>query len=228
MAITYTSDNVDRAHGSGFFDITSGSLSIAVDDIILALWAVEDNTNVGVVSISNSGTALTWNLIAQTNTGSNCKVSAWWAISAHNENRTVTVNHTLDNTKATKLCCHVLTGAHLTNPVPPGNVFSGTGATDVSQSITPTASGSALWMAAADWAATNTFAAIANCTLDSTTHAGGFYTATVIRPTTQPRTDANAFTIGETDTAGTIAWIAFEVQAAPDAAHTPAIAWITA
>jgi len=69
-------------------------------------------------------------------------------------------------------------------------------------------------MFAGDWNATNTFAAIADCTLFGPHHSGGHYTGTAVRPSTQPRTDAAAFTIGETDTAGKIAWVAFEVQAA--------------
>lgn len=215
MAITYTSDNVPQAAGVNR-QITSGTLTIATNDIVTVIHLSEDHDSEGTLTISNSGTALTWNLIGSGGATANCRATAWWAKSAGNENRTVTVNNSTATTTAKSLSCRVHTGAHQTTPVPAGNVFSGTGATDVSQAITPTASGSALWMGAGDWAATNTFAAIANCTLDNT-YAPTNFTGTIVRPTTQPRTDAVAFTIGETDTSGKIAWIAFEVQAAASA-----------
>jgi len=213
VAITYVINSVTLGNGSGD-PITSGSLTLAVDDIITAACVTEDNAGSGTLSIANSGSALSWNQIVITNTNSNAKVATWWAKSPDTTSRTVTVTPSAPNQIAKKLDCIVHTGAHTTNPVPVGNVFSGTGATDVSQSITPTASGSALWMFAGDWNATNTFAAIADCTLFGPHHSGGHYTGTAVRPSTQPRTDAAAFTIGETDTAGKIAWVAFEVQAA--------------
>lgn len=45
----------------------------------------------------------------------------------------------------------------------------------------------------------------------------------IIRPTTQPRTDANAFTLGETDTSGDIAYVIWEVQAAASSGVTQAL-----
>jgi hypothetical protein len=71
-------------------------------------------------------------------------------------------------------------------------------------------------MVCGDFAATNTFAAAANCTLATAAfHEAGRFTAVPVRPTTQPRTTAAAFTLGETDTAGTITFVAWEVQASP-------------
>ena len=75
-------------------------------------------------------------------------------------------------------------------------------------------------MVCLDWQQTNSYAAIANCTLGTVYNETGFQTAVAIRPTTQPRTDASAFTIGETDTAGRITFVAFEVQAEASAATT--------
>lgn len=211
MAITYTSDDVNTG-ASRLTSLTSSTLTIATDDVVIVMCVTEDNLNTGTFSISNSGTALSWNTITITNTNNDCKVGCWWAKATTTQNRTVTVSWS--NTNAALLSCRVHTGAHATDPVPSGNIFSGVGGTDVSQSITPTASGSALWMACGDWGATNSFAAITNCTLEATYHQAGLYTGTIVRPTTQPRTDGSSFTIGETDTSGTIAWVAFEVQAA--------------
>ena len=214
MAITYVVNSVTVGTGSSN-SITSGSLSLAVDDIIVASYANEDwGASSGSATIANSGSALSWTVIKASEVSGNCSVKAWWAKSPDTTARTVTCS--VINSIASKLDCVVHTGAHTTNPCPSGNAFSGSGGTDISQSITPTASGSALWFAGGDWGATNSFTPIANCTQQSTHHVASGYTGTFIRPTTQPRTDANAFTIGETDTAGTIAWIAFEVQAAGD------------
>lgn len=211
MAITWTRYSA-TVTSSEVQATTSPSLTLATGDIIAVAYGHSDNGLAGALSIANSGSALSWNLSAQTNTGSNTKVSVWWALCPDNTARTVTVTSTAGQTK--RLHCIVHTGAHQTDPLPSGKVYSGTGATDVSQLITPTATGSALWMLAGDWAATNTFAAGANCTLEDSFHDAGQMSLALVRPTTQPRTDAAAFTISETDTAGTIAWIAFEVQAA--------------
>lgn len=227
MAITYAIWSATTDNSAASFVTTSPSLTLATNDIVVAIYGISDSNNAGTPTITNSGSALTWNLIANIGATGNCKVEAWWAKLADNTARTVTVTHTVDTNQTKRLHCIVHTGAHQTDPVPTGKVYSATGATDASQSITPTASGSALWMMAGDWVPTNSFAAIANCTLEDTLHDAGMYTVTLVRPTTQPRTDANAFSIGETDTAGTIAWLAFEVQAAVTEI-TPPIAWLVA
>jgi hypothetical protein len=190
---------------------TSGSTSTAVDDIVVVSYVSEDNAVSGSLSIANTGTALTWNLIAQTNTNNNCKASAWWAKVATAGNITVTV--TCAGNQRSNLCVDVYTGAHQTTPVPAGNVFSGNTATSPSQSITPTATGSMIRMLVGDWNANNTFAAIANCTIDNTFHSAGFMTAVFVSPTTQPL-GTGAFTIGVTDTGAQDVWIAYEIQAA--------------
>lgn len=218
MPITYTINSATTDNSGGSTAVTSGSLTLAVNDVVVAVWIADDNDVPGTPTISNSGTALTWTQIAMTNTTNNCKVAAWWALVPDSASRTVTVTNGGGSTTTTRrLHSIVHTGAHTTNPVPTGKVFSGAGATDVSQSITPTASGSALWMAAGDWNATNSFAAAASCTLADNFNDAGQMTAALIRPTTQPRTDGAAFTLGETDTSGLITWVAFEVQAAAGA-----------
>lgn len=198
--------------------LTSGTISTAVNDVVIVSYSAEDNTAAGTLGISNTGTALSWTQIAVTNTANNCKVAAWLAKVATAGNITVTVTTT--NSSFSAICTDVYTGAHLTTPVPAGNVFSGVSGTDISQSITPTATGSMLRMVAADWSTTNSFAAIANCTLDNIYNQVGGYTGTTIRPSTQPL-GTGAFSIGETDTAGTISWLAFEIKAEPDPVVTP-------
>jgi hypothetical protein len=214
MALTYTVFR-DTANPSGAGgDITSTSRTYNSGELLTVNVSISDNASAGNLTIANSGTAQSWTNIVTTNTINNCKVAAWYCVMSVTQAMTITVSGDGAPVKSTTLDVIQHAGQHATTPVPVGKVFSGTSATDVSQSITPTSSGSCLWMLAGDWSQTNTFAAIANCTLDQTTDQAGEQTTTLIRPTTQPRTDANAFSIGETDTAGTIAWIAYEVQAA--------------
>lgn len=215
MAITYAVNTVDDNPGTSGLTIVSGTLTVTATSVLTILFIGADNGTDGTLSISNSGTALTWTSIAVTNTASNTKVAGWWALGDANGNRTVTVTRTLTGIHPRRLHSIVHEGARQTTPVQ--NITSGVSTTDVSKVITPTATGSALWLVCGDWAATNSFAAVANCTLESTLNVTGQYTTTLVRPTTQPRPDAATFTIGETDTAGTIAYVAFEVVAATTA-----------
>ena len=220
MAITYTTNFVsdDAIQSIDDLSLTSGTLTIAANDIITVEYVHADNGSAGNLTITNSGTALTWNSIAVTNVSGTSKAGAWWAKSAVSENRTVTVTSDGSTFRPRAMRSVVHTGAHQTDPVPAAKVNSGTGGTDKTVAITPTASGSALWMCLGDWAATNSYVAAANNTIDNTHNYAGEYTATFVRPTTQPRTDANAFTIGATCTDAAadseITWVAFEVQAA--------------
>lgn len=219
MAITYTVDTIDSNANTA--TITSSTLTVLSTSVIVALYVHENNDDAGALTISNSGTALTWTNIATTNTTNNCKSAGWWAFGDSNGNRTVTVTKANVFTHRRRLNSIVHEGAHATTPVPVGKVLSGVGGTDISNSMTPTdANGSALWLNLGDWNATNSFAAATNCTLESTFHDAATYTTTLVRPTTQPRTDGSAFSLGETDTSGKMAWIAFEVVAAAGAGDT--------
>ena len=218
MALTYVETYTTQAGSTGG-DITSSSFSVAVDDWVTVMFATEDNAGAGTLSISNTGTAISWGSpFAITATDGNCKVAAWKGKATAAESITVTVLGNGVATVASAISCVVHTGAHQTDTVPSGNIFSGVGANDASQSITPTATGSCLWMVLGDWTASNALGPNGNCTTESSVSTGGYSTA-IIRPTTQPRTDAAAFTIGEAsdgDATETTAWIAFEVQAAPE------------
>lgn len=202
--------------------IVSGALTVLTGDYITVAFIGEDNNATTTFTVSNTNTAIVWTQRAATNTGSNCKVVMWSGTAGATPPTTVTVTATAGSNvtttaKALLVCVH--TGQHGTTPLPAGNIFSGTGGTDISQVITPTSSGSALWFVAGDWAQTNSYTVLANCSLVAAAfNRPGRYTAVAIQPTTQPRTNAVAFTIGETDTAGTIAWIAWEVQSAVAAA----------
>lgn len=199
--------------------ITSNALTVATGDFITIAIVHEDWTDASAWTVSNNGTAIIWTDAGNTNnSGSNTEVRLFTGTAGATPPTTVTVTVTAGSapTSSKGLFVGVHTGAHATTPLPAGNIFSGITATDVSQAITPTSSGSALWFVAGDWGETNSFAAIANCSLVAAAFdQAGRMTAVAIQPTTQPRTNAAAFTIGETDSsANRIAWMAWEVQSA--------------
>lgn len=226
MALTYTTNHVSQAVGVGAA-ITSGALSVAVGDFITVEVCFADNSDATAWTISNNNTAISWTQHIATNTAANTRIVLFSGTATGTPPTTVTVTATAGAglTNGKSLCIQVHTGAHASNPIPSGNIFSGTATTDKSQAITPTAPGSCLWLFCGDWNQTNSFAAIANCTLESTQDQIGQFTSGLVRPTTQPRTDASAFTIGETDTGGLISWVAFEVQAAPSSVPVKSTGW---
>lgn len=207
--VTFSSGNINQASPR-----TTSTLTIAAGDVITVAAAFSDGATPGTVSISNSGTALTWNSIA-TVTSTGVRMYAWYAIAGQTENRTVSIAWNSGSNKQVNIFAMVHTGAHQTTPIPVGNVLSGVDASSLSLPITPTAAGSALWLVTGDWSTTGTSSVTAgtNCTVESTLAVDTF-DAVLIRPTTQPRTDGAAFTLAETHTGANVNYIAFEVQAA--------------
>lgn len=213
MPITYTtyaSGSPNNANTS----VTTGTMTVLANDIIIVCAMFTDSNAAGLLTCTNSGTAITWNPIANVNVAGRCRVAAWWGRATTTENRTATVAWDSGNNLNWGLFSMVHTGAHQTTPVPVGNVFSGSAASSVTQTITPTSSGSALWLIAANAEDTNTstFTAGTNCTIDRTT-VTDTWDAALIRPTTQPRTNSSAFALAETHTGSFVSWVAFEVQA---------------
>jgi hypothetical protein len=215
MALSYTLYTKGQA-GGALATITSDTLTVATGDFIAVVGVYADNSQATAWTVSNTGTAITWTKQAETNTAENCKVVLWTGTAGATPPTTVSVQTTSgsDTGGSKYLSVKVHTGQHATTPLPAGNIFSGVGGSDVSQSITPTSTGSALWFVCGDWNASNSFTAASGCTNGTVYHEGGHQTCVTVRPTTQPRTDTTAFSIGEEDTGGKIAWIAFEVQAA--------------
>lgn len=217
QALNITAFN-DYFPGASGTSRTTQTIAMPAGALIVVLWADGWADHLGTKSIANSGSALSWTQIAQQNNAGTAGVAGWWAI-GDGTSRTITVSFaTPDTLTAAEIFTRVHIGQHPTDPVPLGKVQTFTSTTDVSKSITPTnANGSALWMLAADWANTNSFAAGANCTLDALQDGSPSATFTLVRPTTQPRVDGSAFTLSETDTSGIIDGFAFEVVAAAPA-----------
>jgi hypothetical protein len=174
----------------------SNSFSPAAGDIITVTSYATDSFNhdwdAGEPTITDSlATHLTWNLVASVfdnaATGNTVRIALWWALAA-----TAPGSMTASVTEATTagqsifgmaVAAKLWTGANTTAPIPASNLVFGVAAaaaTGVSQSITPTATGSALMMAAGNRVAgaqTNT--AGTGCFLcDNATGAGNATVAT--------------------------------------------------
>ena len=219
--LTYSTDFKSAANGVSTA-ITSNALSVNTGDFITIAVTFSDNADCTAWTVSNTAgtpgaTAITWTKQAETDTIGSSKVVLWSGVAGvippNNVTVTATAGAQTNDSKA--MFVIVSRGAHTTNPLPAGNIFPGsTNVGTSTQAITPTSVGSALWMVASDWNATNSFAPIANCTAGTAYNEAGFQTVNYFRPTVNPRTDAAAFTIGETNTPALVSWIAFEIQAA--------------
>ena len=222
MALTYTTDFVGIPFPQSD-TITTGTLTVSPGDFITLAVSYADNAQTTAWTVSNTGDAITWTKQIETNVASNDKIIMWSGTAGATPPTTISVQSTAGSKilGSKVLFTAVHTGADSKNPLPSGNLFSGTGGTTVSQAVTPTSNGSALWMFPTDWASLGVLAAAANCDLAGTLYNDFSQTAVPIRPTVQPRPDTTSFTIGETDTAGSkIAWGVWEVQAAPESIIT--------
>jgi hypothetical protein len=225
MALTYNAAALKiQAFGVGAA-ITSNTLSCSTGDYITVEVYVADSINVTALTISNNGSAITWTLRASVGTAaSDCPIWLYDGIAGATPPTTVTATATAGNNLTTNkgISVRAHQGAHATTPMPAGNIFTAENQSSISRSITPTASGSCLWMACGDWDAGNTFVEGANTSFEgAAVHEAGQATYALFRPTTQPRGDASAFTLAETHTGSAVTYIAYEVQAA--AASNPTL-----
>lgn len=193
---------------------TSSTLTIASGDLVIVLFVGRDDAAPGTLSISNSGTALSWTQFASVG-----NLRAWAATAAETENRTVSVAWTSGNMSWT-IEPIVLKGQHATDAIPSGNIYTSSGGAtnDVSRTFTPTAgSKSAYFGILQDMSDTNSFVAGANCELPaSSVQSTSHFNSAIVVPTTNPRTDSNDFTLAASDSASAnnVHYIFFEVRAA--------------
>jgi hypothetical protein len=196
--------------------VSSSALTLATGDRVLVFGGAD--LDMGTVTVSLNGSSppsFTELEFANTSFGNGGSRGAWLSGEMpDNSSRSVSLAWTSgNNIERSGMFCLVIRGAHATTPVPAGNsTISSTGDTDGhTVSITPTAAGSLLFMFVVDTALT-TLGAAANCGINPT--ACDVATVALIQPTTQPRVDTSAFSIGYTATAAEVGWLAFEVQAA--------------
>ena len=217
MALTPTAYAIESSGSQNTNGVvTTTSRTYNAGELVVVKYANSGNAGGGTqaFSISNTNTAQSWTLAREVKTPNDtCPVALWYCVMSTTQAMTITASFNNGISQYGHIEVEVFTGFDSGDPVPSGNVFSGSNTTDPSQSITPGRAGDCLRMWVADYNATNTFAAIANCTLIDTQHDAVWMTSASIRSTTDPRPDTSSFTIGETDTAGVINWIAYEVKA---------------
>ena len=223
MAMTIATYDSSTGGVQAASPIQSASITVAINDILICMAEVEDYGAAPVGPPTNTSTSLTWNQVFLSNQSNQCALGIWWAKSTANMTTVVSCTWT-SGSRSAIMTVAVHTGAHVTNPCPAGNVFFGYKNVSAYQSITPSNTGSALWMLCGDWAASNEYTAGTNCSLENTVNAATFFTGTIGKPTTQPRTDNATFTISvlgnTTPTQTNMAWCAFEVQVADSTAPT--------
>jgi hypothetical protein len=218
----YAGDYDDGAPGTKTIVTTSRTYNL--DDIVIVLYGNESSGAGDVAAITNSGTAQTWNSIANVAGNAEAHAAGWWCKMSTTQAMTMTCNITAGSAGDAGAIVIKCTGAHASDPIPAGKIFSGNGAASVSQSITPSdANGSALFLVVSDWNANDgvgNLTAATDCTRDQLHRSVGAWTHALYVPTTNPRPDGAAFTIGESGGTQIVNWIAFEVRAA-DASWTP-------
>lgn len=176
---------------------------------ILVAHYVYNTTNTGsAVTISNSGTALTWNLIRQVGVGQNGGVLGGvyvaWAHLPTSRALTVTAAQTVYTEAQAWLRVRVITGA---NTVAPIGAVGGVGDTagTFSQSLVTTAANSWVWGAVSDWDNATVLTPGSGCTLDAGQSVGTttFVTAAVVRATAITPASGTTVTISNTTPSST-------------------------
>jgi hypothetical protein len=207
MALSYSQFDYSAL---GSTSASSASLSYTAGQPILVMAAAP----VAAFNPTISDTAtLTWNSLG-TKTGTNEQVVAWYAIPSGAGSTTITVSNSALAILGFRVC--TFTGAGTPLLVGSGTTGAITSATTISQVVSPTTSGSALFLFVSTSGGTvNTIPATANagCTVDSNSFNNSFNAVWGIRPTTNPLTSNSSFTLSAT-TDGTSqddAWLAVEV-----------------
>lgn len=218
MALTFVEDYATQGLGvSATISISSSDWKLG--DLISVVVNFASSASVTAESISNDGTPIDW-LSVETAAGvANCRLTLFLGVvkgpvAPTQISVTATAGALLTCRKALFVAAH--RGFFSNNPATMAqNVWIGTGGADVTQEIPASGHGSCFWFVCGDTSATNTFGPAANCDLLHTFDNASF-TGAVIAPTQHPLQSGNAFMIGESDTGARVAWIAFEIRAAPD------------
>jgi hypothetical protein len=202
MALTFSTTDVQNTTLATA--ITSGSISYTAGQPIVLL----AGANTGTLTPSSSG-GFTWTQIGS-NTANTGQAAAWYTIPGSSGSSTFTMTGSAGWIGAMRVITHTGAGT-------PTNSFNGTtstGGATVAQAITPTSSGSALWMITADNNANFNPEISPNgaCSSTSLYFSSGAVCVQAISPTTNPLTSNSVFTIGGTAASlVSTSWVAFEV-----------------
>lgn len=199
----------------GTTTVNSTTFTSAINDIICATLFGEDATNQTTSGVFNSGTGFTWNAVTSQSAASNTLIKSYWALATSTQSMTVTGTCTAVGFDLA-LWIGIHKGCVTTNAVPSGTIFTGNtnSSLAISSNVSPTSTGSALWLFASDWAAVTSYAALANNTTSASNFDPAHYNLVVDQPITQPRTDQAAFILGiSQSTTAKTSFIGFEVVA---------------
>jgi hypothetical protein len=230
VAISYTVDQATSAATTT--TTTSNTVSVVSGNLIVVGIAFElgsvDNLD-GGTPVTNTGTAFTWTKIADTHggvDGGDCRVALYSATATATQSCTVTHNRFGSGVATNRrITTFVISNQAATTPIPSGNIkVKYPGSATASETITPTATGSLMFMIAGDWNQVNSYTALTNNTVDSTSNIGGAYTTALIRPTSNPLSSGSAFTLGATCTGARSVHVAFEAVAQAGSPYTLAAA----
>ena len=218
MAMTYQEDWQTQELGVSA-TISISSAGWKTGDFITLAVVFASETAVSAESVSNDGSAIAWQIIEQAADVLNARIVLYaGAVTGPTPPGTISVTATAGSVltcrKALFIAAH--RGAASNKPGDMmTNVWIGTGGADVTQSIPASGHGSCYWFVCADANATNTFAAAAGCELLHV-YDNASFTGAAIAPQQQPLQSGIPFTIGESDTGARVAWMGWEVRAAPD------------
>lgn len=218
MAITYLEDWVTQGLGVSA-TISASNSGWKTGDFITVAVIFASDVAVTAQTISNDGDPISWVAIEEASASLNTRIVLFAGRVTHPTpptqiSITATAGSLLNCRKALFVAAHRGDAGKSVSDMMQ-NVWLGTGGADVTQSIPATAHGSCFWFICGDATATNTFVAAADCTLLHTFDNASF-TGALVAPSQQPLQSGMPFTIGESDTGARVAWIAWEVSAAPD------------
>lgn len=193
-------------------------ISFQAGEFAVVMMVFRDDVPAGNITVSNTNGVLTWNLIQDANVGGASRVLAYWARVDTTASRRVTASWDSGNNLTWAQYYVRMTGVDA-GATPIGSSSKGSNVASATYNITPAGSGSAAFMLAADAnsTGTQTISAGSGCGIVMQATGNTHFCSAVISPTTNPRTDASAFTLAETHTGTGVSWVGFEVKAAASA-----------
>lgn len=224
MSLTYTDFDYST---TGASSLASGSISYTAGQPIVVL---AGGTSASFNPTISDTAGLTWTLMS-TQTGASVQGRVWYAKPVSSGSTVITVTNAATSVFGFRV--KTFTGAGtpvLVGGAAPGSVGIGT---LLSQTVSPTSSGSALcmWIAQLNGPANLPATPGTGCTQNSNSYNAGFNQNWEVLPTTNPLTSNDSFTLATTTTTGTqdIAWIAIEIPSTGGGGPPAnAVYWLTA
>jgi len=206
MALSFTAYDYNTGTVSSATSLPSASIPYSAGQPITV--SVSANGSGATISVADTK-GLTWNQLV-TNSSNGEPVTVWYAIPVSSGSTVVTASATV----ASWMSMRVTTYQNAGTPRSLGASGTLAASTPFSLVVTPTSSGSALWLIANDFnAVTGAVTTGSGMSSYNEYNSGGGHVDTIILgPTTNPLTSAANFTLAGTTAAGTaVDYVAFEV-----------------